>query len=88
MAKPDWGELQQQFLSDHAATGVSPKDWCEEQGLNYSSAKRYIKVMTYGAKSQKEKAGPAKQKPKPSSTVPKRILPPELLRQNVRWQSG
>ncbi|MEA4301900.1 terminase small subunit, partial [Klebsiella pneumoniae] len=25
MAKPDWGELQQRFLSDHAATGVSPK---------------------------------------------------------------
>lgn len=23
MAKPDWGELQQRFLSDHAATGVS-----------------------------------------------------------------
>ncbi len=33
MAKPDWGELQQRFLSDHAATGVSPKDWCEAQGL-------------------------------------------------------
>ncbi|MCY2342856.1 terminase small subunit, partial [Klebsiella pneumoniae] len=26
MAKPDWGELQRRFLSDHAATGVSPKD--------------------------------------------------------------
>ncbi|MDF3680506.1 terminase small subunit, partial [Enterobacter hormaechei] len=25
MAKPDWGELQQRFLSEHAATGVSPK---------------------------------------------------------------
>lgn len=36
MAKPDWGELQQRFLSDHAATGVSPKDWCEAQGLNYA----------------------------------------------------
>ncbi|WP_370429184.1 terminase small subunit [Klebsiella michiganensis] len=43
MAKPDWGELQQRFLSDHAATGVSSKDWCEAQGLNYASARRYIK---------------------------------------------
>ncbi len=43
MAKPDWGELQQRFLSDHAATGVSPKDWCEAQGLNYATARRYIK---------------------------------------------
>ncbi|MCK7285392.1 terminase small subunit [Enterobacter asburiae] len=43
MAKPDWGELQQRFLSEHAATGVSPKEWCEAQGLNYSTARRYIK---------------------------------------------
>ncbi|ECD4706748.1 terminase small subunit [Salmonella enterica subsp. enterica serovar Bonariensis] len=43
MAKPDWGELQQRFLSDNAATGVSPKEWCEAQGLNYATARRYIK---------------------------------------------
>ncbi|MFH2559895.1 terminase small subunit [Klebsiella pneumoniae] len=46
MAKPDWGELQQRFLSDHAATGVSPKDWCEAQGLNYATARRYLKKPT------------------------------------------
>ncbi|EJI8088291.1 terminase small subunit [Escherichia coli] len=56
MAKPDWGELQQRFLSEHAKTGISPKEWCEAQGLNYSTAKRYIKVTSYGAKSQKEAA--------------------------------
>lgn len=43
MAKPDWGELQQRFLSDHAATGVSPKDWCKAQGLIYATARRDIK---------------------------------------------
>jgi hypothetical protein len=43
MAKPDWGMLQQRFLSDHAETGVSPKEWCEAQGLNYATARRYIK---------------------------------------------
>jgi len=43
MAKPDWGELQKRFLSDHASTGISPKDWCEAQGLNYATARRYIK---------------------------------------------
>lgn len=46
MAKPDWGELQQRFLSDHATTGVSPKEWCEAQGLNYATARRYIKKPT------------------------------------------
>lgn len=56
MAKPDWGALQDQFLAEHAKTGISPKDWCQAQGLNYASAKRYIKVTSYGAKSQKKSA--------------------------------
>ncbi|MDG9770893.1 hypothetical protein [Klebsiella michiganensis] len=56
MATPDWGALQHQFLAEHAKTGISPKDWCAAQGLNYSSAKRYIKVTTYGANSQKKSA--------------------------------
>lgn len=43
MAKPDWGELQQRFLSDHAATDISPKEWCETHNLNYVTARRYIK---------------------------------------------
>ncbi|WP_411193767.1 terminase small subunit [Raoultella ornithinolytica] len=56
MAKPDWGALQHQFLAEHAKTGISPKDWCAAQGLNYPSAKRYIKVTNYGANSQKKSA--------------------------------
>lgn len=43
MAKPDWGTLQQQFLTEHAKSGISPKEWCEDQGLNYVTARRYIK---------------------------------------------
>lgn len=54
MAKPDWGELQQRFLSDNAATGVSPKDWCEAQGLNYATARRYIKRPTAQKPAQKK----------------------------------
>ncbi|HBT4730095.1 TPA: hypothetical protein MB315_001867 [Klebsiella quasipneumoniae subsp. similipneumoniae] len=62
MAKPDWGALQHQFLAEHAKTGISPKDWCAAQGLNYSSAKRYIKVTSYGANSQKKSANSQKEK--------------------------
>lgn len=53
MAKPDWGALQHQFLAEHAKSGISPKDWCEAQGLNYASAKRYIKIANGTANSQK-----------------------------------
>jgi phage terminase small subunit len=55
MAKPDWGARQDQFLADHARTGISPKEWCEAQGLKYSTAKRYIKI----ANSQKAAANKA-----------------------------
>ncbi len=54
MAKPDWGALQHQFLAEHAKSGISPKDWCEAQGLNYASAKRYIKIANSAANSQKK----------------------------------
>ncbi|EHW4467827.1 hypothetical protein K2606_003236 [Salmonella enterica subsp. enterica serovar Kottbus] len=56
MAKPDWGALQHQFLAEHAKSGISPKDWCEAQGLNYASAKRYIKIANSAANSQKKTA--------------------------------
>ncbi|WP_272692045.1 MULTISPECIES: terminase small subunit [Providencia] len=56
MAKPDWGTLQQQFLTEHAKSGISPKEWCEEQGLKYSTAKRYIKIANGSANSQKKSA--------------------------------
>lgn len=43
MSKPDWKGLQDQFAAAYASTGISPKEWCEQRGLNYSSARRYIK---------------------------------------------
>lgn len=71
MAKPDWGALQDQFLADHAKSGISPKDWCEAQGLNYASAKRYIKVTNYGANSQKKAANKAANSQKPKGETSK-----------------
>ena len=44
MAKTDWGSLAAQYQSAYAKTGISPKAWCEQHGLNYQSARRYIKV--------------------------------------------
>lgn len=54
MAKPDWGALQHQFLAEHAKSGISPKEWCDAQGLNYSSARRYIKKPTAQKTAQKK----------------------------------
>lgn len=43
MAKHDWKALQAEFLAENAATGVTAQQWCENRGLNYQSARRYIK---------------------------------------------
>ncbi|MBL0511839.1 terminase [Aeromonas media] len=43
MAKTDWAQLSAEFLQEHDATGISAKDWCDSRGLNYNSARRYLK---------------------------------------------
>ncbi|HDL7425362.1 TPA: hypothetical protein PXN54_004140 [Yersinia enterocolitica] len=62
MARPDWGAIQEQFLADHAKSNISPKDWCEAQGLNYSTAKRYIKIANANSKSANRSANSQKRK--------------------------
>ncbi|WP_322864549.1 terminase [Aeromonas allosaccharophila] len=46
MAKTDWSSVAAQYQSAYAKTGISPKAWCEQQGMNYQSARRYIKFRT------------------------------------------
>ncbi|PHM50594.1 terminase [Xenorhabdus sp. KK7.4] len=70
MARPDWGELKNKFLSDHAETGVSPKEWCESQGLNYSTARRYIKYPTAHKTAQNETRKVRNSKKRNSNTAP------------------
>lgn len=55
MAKQDWKALQQQFLSEHNKTGITPKEWCEVQGLNYATAKRHIKIANNSQKKKGDK---------------------------------
>lgn len=43
MAKKDWNALQIEYIKSYARTGVSVMEWCRKKGLNFASAKRYIK---------------------------------------------
>ncbi|CAD6037017.1 terminase small subunit [Escherichia coli] len=56
MAKTDWGALQSQFAAAHASTGVKLKDWCEQQGLVYETARRYIKKPPKNAQTEMRKS--------------------------------
>lgn len=100
MAKPDWGELQQRFLSEHAATGVSPKEWCEAQGLNYATARRYIKKLSAQTAQTAQKPAQKKmrtaQKDKSANelvdddglTAQQRLFVAEYLKDNNATQSA
>lgn len=47
MAKPkqekNWPALNRAFQTEHLKTGITVKRWCEKNGINPNSAKRYIK---------------------------------------------
>lgn len=44
MSRPDWGALQQEYIAEYTRSGISPVAWCEARGLNYATARRYIKT--------------------------------------------
>lgn len=60
MAKTDWAQLNAEFLQEHEATGISAKDWCDSRGLNYNSARRYLKSRGQSP-AQPDKSGVAAQ---------------------------
>lgn len=44
MAKTDWKKLDQEFQRAHAKSGIKLQDWCEQKGISYATARRYIKM--------------------------------------------
>ncbi|WP_429046793.1 terminase [Aeromonas veronii] len=54
----DWSALQMAFTQAHAKSGIAAKEWCEQQGLNYHSARRYIKprIAQLGMQSAQDSA--------------------------------
>ncbi len=43
MARKDWNALQIEYIKAYARTGVSVIEWCRKKGINFATAKRYIK---------------------------------------------
>lgn len=43
MARKDWSALQIEYIKAYARTGVSIMEWCRKKGINFATAKRYIK---------------------------------------------
>lgn len=80
MAKHDWNQLQAEFLIAHDKTGVSVTDWCEAQGIKYSSARRYIKVRKTKARIKTVKSKEIKRKSSTKITIPNPKAAPENIK--------
>lgn len=53
MAKTDWDSAAKLFALENERTGISVQDWCEQNGLNYQSARRYLKTRAQSATTNK-----------------------------------
>ncbi|THE53836.1 terminase small subunit [Enterobacter bugandensis] len=81
MNKPDWGILLQQYLFEYTTTGISPKQWCEVKGLNYATARRYIKKPSaQSVKKLAQKPLHAAQKKKCADRLVNSELSPKIKR--------
>ncbi|MGS5321991.1 terminase small subunit [Escherichia coli] len=72
MSRPDWGALQQEYIAEYTRSGISPVAWCEARGLNYATARRYIKKPPKNAQVELRKTAQKSAQKKPAQTAQKR----------------
>lgn len=53
MAKTDWDSAAKLFAMENERTGISVQDWCKQNGLNYQSARRYLKTRSQSGATRK-----------------------------------
>lgn len=44
--------MQQEYIAEYTRSGISPVAWCEARGLNYATARRYIKKTPKNAQTE------------------------------------
>ncbi|EAO0413229.1 terminase small subunit [Salmonella enterica] len=72
MSRPDWGALQQEYIAEYTRSGISPAAWCEARGLNYATARRYIKKPPKNAQEKLRKSAQKSAQKKSAQTAQKR----------------
>lgn len=69
MSRPDWGALQQEYIAEYTRSGISPVAWCEARGLNYATARRYIKKTPKNAQKEMRKTAQKSARKKTAQTA-------------------
>lgn len=77
MAKTDWDSAAKLFALENERTGISVQDWCERNGLNYQSARRYLKTRAQSvttSKTSRTAAQSSTKKPKKNAQTAQKSL--------------
>lgn len=77
MGKTDWNAIAELFAIEQEKTGISAKDWCDANGYNYQSARRYLKTR-----------GQLEQQKKTAQTAQKKMRKPEKSAQKTMRKSS
>ncbi|MDD2341446.1 MAG: terminase [Tolumonas sp.] len=73
----DWNAINQLFQIETERTGVSAKEWCEQNGYNYQSARRYLKTRAQSvttSKTSRTAAQSSNKKPKKNAQTAQKSL--------------
>lgn len=60
MSRKDWDALRQEYIAEYTRSGISQEEWCKAKGLNYNTARRYLKKPTNDAQTEERKTAQKK----------------------------
>ncbi|MEB0968345.1 terminase small subunit [Citrobacter braakii] len=72
MSRQDWDALRQEYIAEYTRSGISQEEWCKAKGLNYNTARRYLKKPTNDAQEEVRKTAQKGAQKKTAQTAQKR----------------
>ena len=72
MSRQDWDALRQEYIAEYTRSGISQEEWCKAKGLNYNTARRYLKKPTNDAQTELRKTAQRDAQKKTAQTAQKR----------------
>lgn len=72
MSRLDWVALRQEYIAEYTRSGISQEEWCIAKGLNYNTARRYLKKPTNDTQTEVRKTAQKGAQKKTAQTAQKR----------------
>lgn len=83
MSRQDWDALRQEYIAEYTRSGISQEEWCKAKGLNYNTARRYLKKPTNDAQTEVRKSAQKGAQKKTAQPAQKRTSKTEKKKSGV-----